>query len=278
MPFRSPTAELRFHLDLAGMARLAATPHYADVDPDTVEAVLQEAGRLCEEVLAPLNRAGDLHPARLENGVVRTSPGFAEGYRAIAEGGWVGLTAEPRWGGAGLPLALSTAVHDMMSGACLALELNALITQGQIEALARHASPELQALTLPRLVAGEWTGTMDLTEPQAGSDVGALQTRAEPDGDGTFRITGEKIYISWADNDFSGNVVHMVLARLPDGAPGTKGVSLFMVPKRLPDGGGAPGERNALRVLKLEHKMGLHGSPTAVMAFEGARGGGRPRG
>jgi hypothetical protein len=160
----------------------------------------------------------------------------------------------------------------MMSGACLALQLNPLMTQGQVQALAAHASPEIQATYLPRLVSGEWCGTMNLTEAQAGSDVGALRTRAEPRGDGSFAITGEKVYITWADNDFSANVCHLVLARLPDAAPGTKGISLFMVPKLVPDAQGAPGERNALRALKLEHKLGLHGSPTAVMAFEGARG------
>ncbi len=273
MPYRSPAAELRFHLDhVTGFARLARTDRFAEATADTVDAVLSEAARLCDDVIAPLNRSGDLYPARLENGVVRTSPGFAEGYRAIAEGGWVGLAADPRWGGAGLPLALATAVGDMMSGACLALQLNPLLTQGQIEALERHGTPELQALYLPRLVSGEWSGTMNLTEPQAGSDVGALRTRAEPAGDGTFRITGEKIYISWADADFLPNVCHMVLARLPDGAPGTKGLSLFMVPRHIPDRDGHPGQRNTLRILKLEHKMGLHGSPTAVMAFEGATG------
>ncbi len=273
MPYRSPLSELRFHLDhVAGFLQVAEQPRFADATSDTVSAVLGEAARLCDAVMAPLNRAGDLHPARLENGVVRTSPGFAEGYRAIAEGGWVGLSADPEWGGAGLPFTLATAVNDMMSGACLALQLNPLLTQGQIEALQRHGSPELQAVYLPRLVSGEWTGTMNLTEPQAGSDVGALRARAEPVGDGTYRITGEKIYISWGDHDVAANVCHMVLARLPDGAPGTRGISLFMVPKLIPDGNGEPGERNALRVLKLEHKMGLHGSPTAVMAYEGATG------
>ncbi|EYD76885.1 3-methylmercaptopropionyl-CoA dehydrogenase (DmdC) [Rubellimicrobium mesophilum DSM 19309] len=273
MPYRSPLSELRFHLDhVAGLSQVAATPRFAEATPDTVGAVLSEAARLCDEVLAPLNRSGDLHPAKLENGVVRTSPGFAEGYRAIAEGGWVGLSADSRWGGAGLPLTVATAVNDMMSGACLALQLNPLLTQGQIEALSRHGSPDLQTFYLPKLTSGDWSGIMALTEPQAGSDVGALTTRAEPDGNGAFRITGEKIFISWADNDFTENVSHAVLARLPGAAPGTKGISLFVVPKYLPNGDGTSGEANALRVLKLEHKMGLHGSPTAVLAYEGAKG------
>ena len=273
MPFRSPLADLRFQLDhVAGFARVAAQDRFAQAAPDVVDAVLSEAARLCDGVLAPLDAVGDRHPARLEDGVVRTPPGFAEGYRAIAEGGWIGLAAPPEWGGQGLPRALATAVNDMMSGACLALQLNPLMSQGQIEALAAHASPGLQRLYLPRLVSGEWTGTMNLTEPAAGSDVGALRTRAEPGGDGAFAVTGEKQFITWADNDFSANVCHLVLARLPGAAPGSRGVSLFLVPKLIPDARGEPGARNAVRVLKLEDKLGLHGSPTAAVAFEGARG------
>jgi alkylation response protein AidB-like acyl-CoA dehydrogenase len=172
----------------------------------------------------------------------------------------------------GLPVTVTSVVNEMMSGACLALQLNPLMSQGQIEALEHHASPAIRELYLPKLVSGEWCGTMNLTEPQAGSDVGALRTRAEPDGEGTYAITGQKIFISWADNDFSANVCHLVLARLPDAVPGPKGISLFMVPRNLPDAEGNPGARNALRVVSLEHKMGLHASPTAVMAFEGARG------
>ncbi len=172
----------------------------------------------------------------------------------------------------GLPQTLATAVNDMMSGACLALQLNPLMSQGQIEALEHHANDAIKALYLPKLISGEWSGTMNLTEPQAGSDVGALTTRAEPRGDGTYAITGQKIYITWGDNDITSNVCHLVLARLPDGVPGTKGISLFMVPKFLPDADGNPGQRNTLRVVSLEHKLGLHGSPTCVMAYEGATG------
>ncbi|WP_126977753.1 acyl-CoA dehydrogenase [Frigidibacter oleivorans] len=273
MAYRAPLAEFRFILDqVVPLAPVAATDRFAEATGETVEAILTEAARMCDEVMAPLQRAGDLHPARLENGVVRASPGFAEGYRAIAEGGWVGLAADPAQGGMGLPQTLNVAVNDMMSGACLALQLNPLLTQGQIEALEHHASPELQALYLPKLISGEWSGTMNLTEPQAGSDVGALRTRAEPKGDGTYAVTGQKIFISWGDSDVTANVCHLVLARLPDAAPGTKGISLFMVPKYLPDAQGRPGQANALKVVSLEHKMGLHGSPTCVMAFEGATG------
>jgi hypothetical protein len=172
----------------------------------------------------------------------------------------------------GLPLTLATTVNDMMAGACLSLQLNPLMCQGQIEALEHHASDAIKDLYLPKLISGEWAGTMNLTEPQAGSDVGALRSKAEPNDDGSYAISGQKIYISWADNDFTENVCHLVLARLPDGVAGSKGISLFMVPKLIPDADGNPGERNDLRVVSLEHKMGLHGSPTAVMEYAGAKG------
>ncbi|MBC7139012.1 MAG: acyl-CoA dehydrogenase [Defluviimonas sp.] len=273
MPYQSPVGEIRFILDqVVPLAPVAATERFAEATNETADTILTEAARLCDEVMAPLQRNGDLHPARLENGVLRSSPGFAEGYRAIADGGWVGLAAPRDFGGMGLPQALNMAVNDMMSGACLALQLNPLLTQGQIEALEHHASAELKALYLPRLISGEWSGTMNLTEPQAGSDVGAVRTRAEPNGDGTFAITGQKIFISWGDSDLTANVCHLVLARLPDAAPGTRGISLFMVPKYIPDAQGNPGVANSLKVVSLEHKMGLHGSPTCVMAYEGATG------
>lgn len=273
MPFSAPVSEVRFLFDhVLDYSALAQTELFAEAGPDMTEAILTGAARLCDQVMAPVNKAGDQHPARLENGVVRTSPGFAEAYRAIADGGWIGLSASPDYGGLGLPQALNTAVGDMMSGACLALQLCPLLTQGQIEAVEHHASDEIKALYLPRLISGDWTGTMNLTEPQAGSDVGALRTKAEPNGDGTYAITGTKIFITWGDHDVAENVCHLVLARLPDAAPGTRGISLFLVPKLIPDADGNPGERNDLRVVSLEHKLGIHGSPTAVMAFEGARG------
>jgi hypothetical protein len=273
MTFRSPVAEYRFILDhIVPLGALRDTGAFAAVTDDMCDAILTGAARLCDEVLAPLQRAGDLHPARLENGVVRTSPGFAEGYRAIADGGWVALSAPEAYGGLGLPEVLTGAVNEMMAGACLALQLNPLLTQGQIAALDRHASDDLKALYLPKLISGEWTGTMNLTEPQAGTDVGALQTRAVPQGDGTYAVTGQKIFITWGDHDVAANVCHLVLARLPDGVPGTRGISLFLVPKYLPDAAGRPGAANALKVVSLEHKMGLHGSPTCVMAYEGATG------
>jgi 3-(methylsulfanyl)propanoyl-CoA dehydrogenase len=273
MPYTAPVTEFAFLMEhVVGMARVTATDRFAEATPDMTQAILTEAGRMAEAVLAPLNRGGDLHPARLENGVVRTSPGFADGYRAIAEGGYIGMSADSDHGGLGLPMVLTTAVNEMIGSACLSLQLNPLMTQGQIEALEHHASDEIKTLYLPKLISGDWCGTMNLTEPQAGSDVGALRSKAEDNGDGSYAISGQKIFISWGDNDFTGNVCHLVLARLPDGVPGTKGISLFLVPKLIPDEQGNPGARNALSVVSLEHKMGLHGSPTAVMQFDGATG------
>lgn len=273
MPYRAPLTELRFVLDhVAGFAEVAATPRFAEASPETVTAILAEAGRLSEETLAPLNRVGDTHPARLDGDRVRTSPGFAEGYRAITAGGWVGMAASPAHGGMGLPMALTSCVNEMMGSACMALQMNPLMTQGQIEALEHHASDEIKALYIPRLISGDWCATMNLTEPQAGSDVGALRTKAEPLGDGTYAISGQKIYISWADNDFTENVCHLVLARLPDAVEGSRGISLFMVPKIIPDAAGKLGARNGVKVVSLEHKLGLHGSPTAVMQYERAKG------
>ncbi|MEE4119422.1 MAG: acyl-CoA dehydrogenase [Paracoccaceae bacterium] len=273
MPYTPPLDEFRFLLrDVVSFGRVQATGRFAEATDDVVAAVLTEAGRLCAEVLEPLRRVGDTHPAQLENGIVRTPPGFARAYRQVAEGGWVSVAAPPEHGGMGLPATLQTAVNDMMSAANLGLHTCILLSQGQIEAIGAHASDTLRALYLPRLVSGEWSGTMNLTEPQAGSDVGALTTRAEPNGDGTYAITGRKIYITYGDSDIVDNVVHLVLARLPDAPAGTRGISLFLVPKRLPDESGAAGVANRVSVSGLEHKMGLHGSPTCTMEYEGATG------
>lgn len=273
MSYRAPVKEYEFLFsNVVALNEVSATERFAEASDDMVSAILTECGRLCDEKIAPLNKVGDLHPAVLENGVVRTSPGFGDGYRAIAEGGWTGITADPDYGGMGLPISLATAVNDMMAGACLALQLNPMMTHGQIEAFEHHASDELKAIYLPKLISGDWHGTMNLTEPQAGSDVGALSSKAVPNGDGSFAITGQKIFITWGDNDFTENTCHLVLARLPDGGAGTRGISLFVVPKLIPDENGAPGERNSLRVVSLEHKLGIHGSPTAVISYEGATG------
>jgi len=273
MTYRAPLDEFQLLLNkVVGFPAVAETERFAEATPDMVGAILSEAGKLCEDILAPLNRSGDLDPSVLENGKMRTSAGFADGYKAIAEGGWISTAASPDYGGMGLPMTVTTVVNDMMSSACLSLQLNPLMTQGQIEALEHHASDAVKDLYLPKLITGEWAGTMNLTEPQAGSDVGALSSKATDNGDGTYSVTGSKVFISWGDNDFTGNVCHLVLARLPDGVPGTKGISLFLVPRNIPDAAGEPGVANNLKVVSVEHKMGLHGSPTCVMSFEGATG------
>lgn len=273
MPYHAPIAEYSFVLDhIVGFDRVAADEKFSDCTADVVTAILTEAAKLTDETLAPLNSIGDRNPARLENGIVRTAPGFADGYRQIAAGGWVGMAGAPQYGGMGLPMTLVTCVNEMMSAACLSLELNPLMAQGQIEALEHHASDAIKALYLPKLISGDWCATMNLTEPQAGSDVGALRATALPRKDGTYGITGQKIYITWGDNDFSENICHLVLARLPDAAAGTRGISLFMVPKIIPNADGTLGARNTLHVVSLEHKLGIHAAPTAVMQYEDATG------
>jgi len=273
MPYHAPTHDHLFLLkNVLDYDRVSETTAFAEAPLEMVEAILAEAAKLADNILAPLQSKGDLQPAVLENGVVRTSPGFKEGYQAIAEGGWVGISADPDHGGMGLPISVLTIVGEMMSSACLSLSLNPLMTQGQIEALEKHGSDMLKQVYLPKLISGEWCGTMNLTESQAGSDVGALSSKAVDNGDGTFCVTGQKIFISWGDSDIAENICHLVLARLSEGAAGTKGISLFMVPKYIPDENGNPGKANTLHVVSLEHKLGLHGSPTAIMAFEGATG------
>ena len=273
MPYQAPVSEYQFIFDkVVPLAQVVEKERFSEAAPDITDAVLKECGKMCESVMAPLQRPGDLHPAYLENGVVRTPPGFAEGYAAIAESGWIGISAGTQYGGMDLPFALNAAMHDLMCGACISLNLCPLLSQGQIEALEHHASDELQKLYLPKLISGQWTGTMNLTEPHAGSDVGALTTKAEPQGDKTYKITGQKIYITWGDHEISENICHLVLARLPDGKPGPKGISLFLVPKYIPNPDGSLGKKNDLRCVSLEHKLGIHGSPTAVMEFSGATG------
>ena len=273
MPYRAPVTDYEFlFANVVNLPQVAETERFEAATGDVVTAILTEAGKVCEEVLFPLLRPSDLEPARMENGVVRSSPGFVEGFKAVAEGGWVAISAPEEHGGMGLPMALTTAVNEMMASSCMALHLNPLLTQGNIEALEHHASDEIKNVYLPKLISGAWNGTMNLTEPHAGSDVGALSTKAVSNGDGSFAITGQKIYITWGDSDVTENVCHLVLARLPDGKPGTKGISLFMVPKYIPDENGEPGVANTLKVVSLEHKMGIHGSPTAVMQYDGATG------
>ncbi|TNF58437.1 MAG: acyl-CoA dehydrogenase [Rhodobacteraceae bacterium] len=253
-------------------AKLLEAEKFADWDVENVGMVIEEALKIAQEQMAACNVDGDRVGAQWKDGVVTMPDSFKPVFDTIAEGGWIGLLASPEFGGMGLPVTVTTAVNDMMSGAALSLGLNPLLTQGQIEALEHHASDAIKEMYLPKLISGEWTGTMNLTEPQAGSDVGALITKAERNDDGSFAISGQKIYITWGDTDFAANVCHLVLARIPGASPGTKGISLFLVPKFIPDAQGNPGVANSLRVVSLEHKLGLHGSPTCVMQYDRATG------
>jgi alkylation response protein AidB-like acyl-CoA dehydrogenase len=270
--YAAPLADMRFALnEIVNLSEVARLPGCEQAAPDIVNQVLEEAAKLAGDVIAPLNAVGDRERSRLENGVVRTPKGFAEAYRAYVEGGWNALPFDPEHGGQGLPQVVSTAVLEMWTSANMAFSLCPLLTIGAVELLQAHGSPEQKRLYLEKMISGEWTGTMNLTEPQAGSDVGALRTRAVKKGD-HYEITGQKIFITYGDHDMAANIVHMVLARLPDAPAGTRGISLFIVPKRLVNPDGSLGEHNDLRPVSLEHKLGIHGSPTCVMAY-GDRGG-----
>jgi alkylation response protein AidB-like acyl-CoA dehydrogenase len=267
IPYSPPLADMRFALDeLAGLPAIAQFPGCEQASADLVDAIIEEASKLARDVLAPLNDVGDRERARLENGVVRTPTGFKEAYRKYAEGGWNALPFEAEHGGQGLPVALSTAVLEMWNSANMGFALCPLLNIGAVELLQAHGSDEQKRIYLAKMVSGEWTGTMNLTEPQAGSDVGALRTRAVKEGD-HYRISGQKIFITYGDHDFTSNIVHMVLARTPEAPQGTKGISLFLVPKFLVKPDGSPGERNDIRTVSLEHKLGIHASPTCVLAF-----------
>ncbi len=273
--YRAPLEDIRFALRHIGrLESLAALPGLDHLDAETADLVLEEAARFAATELAPLDPVGDREGAVLVDGRVRTAPGFREAYARFVEGGWNGLVFPEEWGGQNLPWLLNTAVAEMWNAANMTFELCPLLTQAAVEALLHHGSDEQKRLYLPRLVSGEWTGAMCLTEPQAGSDVGALRTRAERDGD-RYRIRGQKIFITFGEHDMAENIVHLVLARLPGAPEGTRGISLFLVPKFLPDEQGRPGRRNDMRCIKLEEKLGIHGSPTCVMVYgeeEGAVG------
>ena len=263
MPYAAPLADMRFTIDtVAGLEGEAA---------ELADQVLEEAAKFAAGELDPLNQPADRIGSVLENGVVRTPPGFRDAYARYVEAGWMGLSSDPEHGGQGLPLALATPVTEMWNSACMGWALCPLLNAGAIDLLATHGSPEQQRLYLKKLVSGEWTGTMNLTEPQAGSDLGALRTRAVPHNDARwgdhYRISGQKIFITYGDHDLTDNIVHMVLARTPNAPPGSRGISLFLVPKFLPDGDGKPGERNDLRPLRVEEKLGIHASPTCVMSY-----------
>src|SRR6266481_2857177 len=271
MPYAAPLAEMRFVIDTVAPLDGGAA--------DVADAILEEAAKFAAAELDPLNQPADRVGSVLENGVVRTPPGFREAYRRYVDSGWMGLASDPEHGGQGLPLSLATPVVEMWNSACMSWALCPLLNFGAIELLQAHGSIAQKQLYLDKLVAGEWTGTMNLTEPQAGSDLGALRTRAVRSHDERwgehYRISGQKIFITYGDHDLTDNIIHMVLARTPDAPPGSRGISLFLVPKFLPDAAGRPGERNDLRALRLEEKLGIHASPTCVMSYgdgEGAVG------
>ena len=268
MAFTPATTEQRFVLDhVVRIGELAATERYAAASDDVVDAVLEGVGQLAAGEWAPLNRAGDTVGAKWTPDGVVMPDGFAQAYKDYVEGGWGTIGVEEEWGGQGLPFAIQTAVLDTLGSANMGFALCPTLTVGAIEALQHHGSPEQQALYLPHLATGEWTGTMNLTEPQAGSDVGALRATATPLGDGKWSIKGTKIYISFGDHDMAPNIVHLVLARTPGAPAGTKGISLFLVPKYRLQEDGTPGDFNDVRVVSIEHKMGLHASPTCVLSF-----------
>ncbi|MFA5488146.1 MAG: acyl-CoA dehydrogenase [Candidimonas sp.] len=274
MTYQTPLQDIRFILSkLIDMDALLALPGFEEIDAELIDAVLEENARFVEEVIAPLNRAGDLNPARVDSdGRVRTSPGFKEAFAAYARGNWQGLQHRQDIGGQGLPKVLGTAASENMNAASLAFSLCPLLTDGVIEALALVGTPQQRALYIPPMLEGRWTGTMNLTEPQAGSDLARITTKAVRQDDGVYRISGQKIFITYGEHDMAENIVHLVLARTPDAPKGVKGISLFLVPKYVPDADGGIGARNDVWCASLEHKLGIHGSPTCVLLYGAGKG------
>jgi alkylation response protein AidB-like acyl-CoA dehydrogenase len=283
--YKAPLKDINFVLnEVLDAAKLAELPGYQDATPDTIQAILEEAAKLCENVLFPLNRSGDEEGCTYENGVVRTPKGFKEAYDLFREGGWTSVTCDPAYGGQGLPATVGFALQELFTAANQAFAMYPGLSHGAYEALSRHGSEALKKIYLPKLTDGTWTGTMCLTEPHCGTDLGMLRTRAEPQADGSYSLTGTKIFISAGEHDLAENIIHLVLARLPDAPGGTKGISLFLVPKFLPKSGGAPdgapdgapggavGERNGIRCGAVEHKMGIKANATCVMNLDGAKG------
>ena len=271
--YNAPVRDALFLLnDVFSIDRYGNLPGFADATPDVVEAVLEEAARIGTELLHPLNAVGDREGCRFENGDVHTPTGFRDAYRTYVEGGWTGLCAEPEYGGQGLPFTLGAVVGEFRSAANMAFAMYPGLSEGAAAALSKHGTKEQKELYLTRLVSGEWTGTMNLTEPHCGTDLGLMRTRAEPNDDGSYAITGTKIFISAGEHDLAENIVHLVLAKIPGGPEGIKGVSLFVVPKFLPGDDGSPGARNGVTCGAIEEKMGIHGNATCVLNYEGATG------
>jgi alkylation response protein AidB-like acyl-CoA dehydrogenase len=270
MTYRAPVKEMMFLMNhLAGFEKLTQLPYFAQepIDLETVEAILNESAKLSEEVLAPLNWISDQQPSHLTQDGVITSPGFKDAFQQYVEAGWQGITHPTSYGGQGLPKIISTACQEMANSACLSFSLCPMLTDGAIEALITAASDDLKSRFIPNMISGKWTGTMNLTEPQAGSDLALVRTRAEPQADGTYKIFGTKIYITYGDHDFTENIIHLVLARTPTAPEGVKGISLFVVPKVNVDKDGNLTEKNDVQCISLEHKLGIKGSPTAVLQF-----------
>ena len=266
--YKAPTNDMMFVLEhIANLSELASREGYEHADLETVDGVLDEAARFMEEQLVPLNQKGDQEGVVVKNGQIFHPDGFADAYERFVEAGWNGIALDESYGGGGMPWCVGLAVQEMMTAANMAFSLCPLLTQGAIDAISHHASETLQEIYLPKMISGEWSGTMNLTEPQAGSDVGALTSKALPGKDGTWLISGTKIFITYGEHELSENIIHLVLARTPDAPPGTKGISLFLVPKYLVNDDGSLGERNDLRVVSSEHKIGIHASPTCVMSY-----------
>ncbi|MFM0051247.1 acyl-CoA dehydrogenase [Caballeronia grimmiae] len=268
MSYRAPVKDMLFVMkELADLDSIAALPGFEDGNFDTAQAVLDEAARFCGEVIAPLNVAGDRDPSAWSDGQVRTTPGFKDAFRQFGQGGWQGVVHPSEFGGQNLPKLIATACMEMLNSANLSFALCPLLTDGAIEALLTAGTDEQKARYLPKFIAGEWTGTMNLTEPQAGSDLALVRTRAEPQGDGTYKLFGTKIFITYGEHDMAENIVHLVLARTPDAPEGVKGISLFIVPKFLVNDDGSLGARNDVHCVSIEHKLGIKASPTAVLQF-----------
>ena len=273
--YTAPLRDMKFVIkELAGLDAVAGLPGCEEVTPDLVDAVLEEAAKFAAGVLSPLNAPGDRGGCKLEDGVVTTAPGFKQAYQQFVAAGWTSLGGSPDWGGQGLPHVVSAAVSEMWNGSNMSFCLCPMLTNGAVNAILRHGAEQQKQMYLRKLVAGEWTGTMNLTEPQAGSDLSAVRARAVPEGD-HYRLYGTKIFITWGEHDMAGNIVHLVLARLPDAPEGVKGISLFVVPKFLVNPDGSLGARNDVKCVSIEHKLGIHASPTCVLAYgdkEGAIG------
>jgi acyl-CoA dehydrogenase len=270
--YNAPTKDMQYVLNDVLDVKNSSIPGYADLDADSLSAILEEAGKITSQVLAPLNAVGDQEGCHFENGVIRTPAGFKDAFEQVKEGGWTGIDCDPEFGGQGLPYLVGTAVGEMFASSNMAFGMYQGLTHGAYSAIHTHGTEAQKQTYLPNMVSCDWTGTMNLTEPHCGTDLGLMRTKAEPQADGTFKITGQKIFISAGDHDLSENVIHLVLAKIPGGPDGVKGISLFIVPKFMVNEDGSLGARNAVAVGKIEEKMGIHGNATCVMNYDGATG------